>query len=520
MALTISFDVLLEKLRRSSAEEVGEIVCASKTLSLLDLKILRDEYFANASFFYHRVIFINEGIQTIKALLLSLVYTEYNISSSQIDQSLLHLVIQYSHDIELQEVESLNSDTEAKIWWLVEYFDVEMAFRKGRSPQITTTNNISNSLRNGITPLLSFDTNESFQQIFRNFTTHLSNVRRDTYMKVFNAVFASFNDLQETLDYLNSEMYVLTLMFTPECRPLWPGEQNFNVNKLMSVVGDLNLSKAQHFGLLVCYFSFYSHLMVLNSIPSIYTIPLDVDPNHKCFEYETISTNSTKAILQISTIINRNTISEASMNAINHHISSAFLNLLHKCVRYPLLIETRENCNLLFNVAHNFLVPHDKMNSGIALSLTKQTKLELLCVVALHVGTSIIENTTQMEFTEYASRIGQHFNDLEKSFPTIFGQPISPNGIPHLFKTSTNSVISNNNNSDSRTISMPAAKEIGSFKNIFAPSYTFSVAGMSSNITIDGLRALHSLWNEITSHSGKYSPRNINDIPINPDFGI
>lgn len=529
ITLTMSIYAKLDEISRSRLKGNLNYTSEDIAITIENLNLMHEEYLSNSIFYYHRLMIFRDGFQTIRALLLLLIYAEYNISNSHVDQVLLCLAIRYAQDIGLQRYENFchlpkgQIIMRQRVWWLLEYFDVEMAFRKGRPPTINLLDD--KDMRGGI----SLQNSHTFDDIFYTLTKQLTRLRNKSYTQLLNTRFRSFNEFCNSLDKFNEEMLNIGKLLTPDDRPLLLSSRDFDMNKLSMWINNLYLGETQNFKLLACHIGYFSHLLALNTIPSISGIPTVADSKNKWNEYRTISTNCCITILEISFRIERHDIPKTYLNNIIHQITSAFLCLLYKCGNDPTLPDTHENINLLLKVSRKFFgdFHHDMVADQRAgnSTLSKDRKLELLCIVALRVAIRIVEVRTRLRILDGDSIFMKNVYNIMKMFPAIFEK--SPNIDVSLNSSkNVNESVSDNTelviNLDSSKLEQPLSR-ISSFSDIqFNGEDFMKRPSIMTSIDFSNPHSSNEFdfWSQVTNNSVNGEMSNLHNFFFDKNFGI
>lgn len=432
MALVISIRGKLDEVRKLGNE-------GNNQLFIRELRELSDLCFVNSIFYYRRVLLLNEGIQTLKSIILLLIYTEYNITNSRIDLTLLSLGVRFAEDLGIQRPNTYNNlpqdqiTIRKQIWFVLKYFDTEMAYRKGSLPLIQVETPkfpvlVKELNKDSPERLNSFGsyyepldfTNEPTLSFFV-FTKHLTELRKKSYVQFSNSTFSSSEETISLYNNLRLEMDNLTMLFPVKDKP-FANAKEFNKFKLSERLQYYELNDFKIFSLLATHISFYSHLMLLNSIATTKLSSKESNADN-VKEYRTISANCARAILEIATQIDFGSIQKSFLNLIIHHIVSAFLSLVFKCITFHHLANTETDFDLLFRVSHNFFKDcpsNELLNYELSNTIfPKEKKYKLICIAALNIAVKVVEVNSSNLLIGH-ERYTQLFEKLKNMFPSVF----------------------------------------------------------------------------------------------------
>lgn len=434
MAVVISVLALLDDIRRGIWKE------DLFTLGRSDLKGILDQCLASSAILFRKILFLSEGIQTVKAIMLAVLYVEFNVSNSRLDRALLTLAIRYAQDVGLHEYEKYTVSTEEqalvwkKLWCIIEYFDVEMAYRKGVPPLIRLEDclpkceGMEKHSLHVINEILELDYESDYFMATYDFLRALSWVRNKSLSSASTFKYKTHLQVLEIIEDLKQEMADLAMLFPTRYRPVLVSEAPLDVNVLAQWVQSGEKMKTGRFLILVARLNFLSHLMFLNTIPFMYNMPSPDKLGKTYEELKQRSVDCARTILETATVLRCPQLPAMLLNCVIHHIVSAFLCLLYKCVDNTDDLQNSSDISLLIKVANSsFQFSDSESQEPIRDWITKEKKYELLCLAGLNIGCKIIDSKTEEDVLLNETEFNEHYSKLAQLFPSIFQEYPSTN---------------------------------------------------------------------------------------------
>lgn len=426
-----------------------------------ELQTIYEHCFSRAILYYQRVLLLNEGIQTVKALMLLLIYTEYNIANSRLDHGLLCLAIRYAQDLGLLRNctyfygSNIKSTRMQRLWCAIEHFDIEMAYRKGIRPMMEINDVIlADFEHNEGTENFNdefFGISDSFDHLkaFYNFNNILSPIRYQTFSLIIDSKKdITFVEFMKKLHNLKIKMEKFLNEFPFRYRPFLASDRRFNSEKLKQWITTSTQSNMEKYSLLTAHVYYISHLMFINTIPSMYDTPESSELNELYAEFRSSSADCARTILGIAAALDCQEASIAFSNTIIHHIVSALMCLLYECVTNPRNSRSSGDLSLLLVVCNTFFsssISEDILKLADSSKLSKKRKYELLCVAALNIGTKIIDFQLKTNTDYSETEFGLHVKKLRLKFPSIFMKSPANEAANSVISNSSHDSISNSN---------------------------------------------------------------------------
>lgn len=412
-----------------------------QSISNDDLLALQEELLDNTIFYYHRVLVISEGIETIQGILLLVIYIESSWITSHVNYMLLSVAIRFALEMGLHRQETYDNLSENEnrlrklIWWCCYCFDIEICFRGGKPPLINASdvstkaeNEFNNYLQSygmlnkgGNLRLNIMNNRELFHCFFKDYMLSLSDIRAKSYNSLFvaSAEIGSFECLLTVLQSLNEETLKLADSVDPSLKPRFYNDPEFQ-NIFLSF--DSPNTKS----LLTVHFSHFSHLMVMNRIPFMVGNP-HVNNSELGMSMRNLFLDSARTILVLAKNMPRVTTGLSFYNWVVFFPSTAFLSLLAACINHPEAPETYNDVKLLADCSMNFF-SHKGISSMEGFSRlqvyqSRNSLISLIMKVLLKIVIRIFETRTGISFLNSNEALRQHLESAKINFPDIFKDP-------------------------------------------------------------------------------------------------
>lgn len=421
-----------------------------------DLIHLQTRFFSSSIYYYDMINVMSDGIKTIQAILLLIIYLETSWVKSTVNYILASIAVRFAQEIGLHRAESFvdlpleEANFRRKIWWFCEYFDMEVCYRNGKPPlinpaDVSTGNSkdiVDTMVKNNIPVnqsqgrldeldpvLLSFILeNKGFNSYIGHFLSVLTRIRAKSYSCLFSASSCnqSFKSIVNNINEINSDMFSMAEAISPSLKPRFYNDPDFN--------SSLIFSKQIHSGpysieiALTFHLTYFTHFMTVNRLISqIDNIEYKLK-NREVLKFRNLALDSTRTILHIIRKLDRNSTPFSCINWSIFYPFGAFLTLLSNCLNRPQLAETADDINLLVDVSVNFFAFQlDNLNMNKALNSEvckiynqRESVSFIICTLMLNIGMRIIDSESDYNFVEDNSRIRGYLKNCEEVFPELF----------------------------------------------------------------------------------------------------
>ncbi|KAI5964162.1 uncharacterized protein KGF55_002104 [Candida pseudojiufengensis] len=436
------------------------------------LSKLLDSLTNNAIFYYQRLCIVSEGIETVEALLLFIIYLEFSWLTSHLNYIPVTIAIRYAQDLGLHRSDSFRhlsfqeQERRRRLWWFCYYFDTELCFRSGKPPTTNTNDvttngdedmlefclstsnafNESNSDRNSVSHRFCLDAadeailGDSSQPLsyrllkslkkfehtdphnvsyYHFFALLLARIKSKSYHSLFEAAAQAkdFDVLSSTLEDLNEEMFELARWSESEERPRFYHDPQF---KFMPN----DWSKSKREVVLVLQLTFFSHLMVINRFPFILkTKSLETDD--RILKFRTIALDSARTILVLIKQLNKSNTTASFYNWLSYLPVSAFLILCGTCLNHPSAPEVPSDIRLLIESSLGFFditgLSSDANTIKAILGHGEQDDFtQIFIKLMLRIVIKNYENKSRITDFSNDKKLQEHLNNIQTKFPELF----------------------------------------------------------------------------------------------------
>lgn len=376
----------------------------------------QDELMSTAVFYYFRSCVLCEGLETIEAFLLFTIYLERNSITPEIAYMILSLAIRFAQQLGLHRIETYDSIPpdlsykRSRVWLMCSFMDVEMCFRSGRIPLINY---------HDVSPRLQTQDLSQFLKLDKKFEyLHLVfygifKIRLNSYNRLFSATanLDSLEALQESLNFLNSEMHSVAMQLPVNQRPVFYNDPAF--------VPFVDVPTEDEETRLSAFLSYFTHMMVVNRLPSMFSFP---QADEETLEmYRDISLNSARTVLHLVRQVNRHTLNESFVTWSMFFPLSAFLHLLAACMNQPNSADAFNDLNLMIDISRNFVgraTNHKKL--GYFAKLEISTLLQVVFKTVLKITITIFEKKTGLVILEGNDSLKAHLDLPSQLFPELY----------------------------------------------------------------------------------------------------
>lgn len=418
---------------------------------------LQTRFFASAIYYYDMVSVMSEGLKTIQAILLLIIFLETSWIKSHVNYILASIAVRYAQEIGLHRLESFQrlseeeADLRRRIWWFCEYIDMEICYRNGKPPLINQADVSTCSGKDLFYSMKKFNHNNKFDVLdpsllqyilqtkgiegyIKHFINLLTKLRAESYHCLFSASSCnySFDDLIKTLEDLNGKMFEMSDAITPSLKPRFYNDPEFEDSLIFS--NSFNDDNASMEYALTYHLSFFTHFMTINRLISqIDNVYINHD-NSIVLNFRTLALNSSRTILHIVRRLGRKDIPFSCINWLIYYPVGAFLILISSCLNRCSSVETLNDVNLLIDVTLNFFAFNQNVLNATngprysKLYNQRESTTSLMCGLMLNIGLRIIESKSPYKFIENNNKLQQYFKDCQSVFPEVYKRRNMPPG--------------------------------------------------------------------------------------------
>jgi len=414
---------------------------------------LKEMLLSNAIFFYDKILVISEGIASIQAIFLLVIYIELShISDFPINYMLSSVAIRYAQEIGLHRFESFEhlSEGEAelhrRLWRYCHHTDIEFSYKYGKPPLINTSS-VSTLTENDydvfsvpIDPfskdkkstlvdyLITECQTKGIQAYYGYFFLMLSRIRLRSYDLLFSVkaqreTLCSKDKVFETIQSINADMFQMAQMIEPEMRPTLNNAQRKTTNKN---------DKFQHLydgesrfyreNTLYLQLLFYSHLISINRIPFL----IDSYENDPVgFSLGNLGLDAARSALELILTLDKNT-SFSFVNGLMFHVFLAFSCLAIHCLNFPTDSESHNDCLILTKVSRMFFAQkYNTLTENWANRRKydqKTTVADFSVRVLLRLLINVVSFENGRNYIAEIDGLADHFEQCRLIYPDLFNK--------------------------------------------------------------------------------------------------
>ena len=412
-----------------------------------DLILMQTRFFSSSIYYYDKILVMSDGLKTIQAILLLIIYLETSWLKSSVDYILTSIAVRYAQEIGLHRFESftgLSSEQAFRrrcIWFVCEYLDMEVCYRLGKPPLLNHADVSTLSIRdmaadfdpNIVKGLFLEDLNADFlKQILhlkgpKIYSTQLINllnqIRTKSYSTLFSASSSTgYSDTIKALGELNKDMDKLRAGTDLAIRPRFYDDPDFG-NELYCNVEVFGYSREM---ILTFQLTYFTHSLTINKLISQIDAPEFKKDCPEFLAFKNIALQSARTILHMCRKIDKNSVPISCINWVIYYPFGAFLTLLANCLNSPNSNDVVSDVSLLIDISVNFfafnknlLSPSSKKGYSKVYNQRESVVL-LVCGVMLHLGLRIVESKSGHNFIDNSPQLKTHLEDCRKVFPDLF----------------------------------------------------------------------------------------------------
>ncbi|CCE85868.1 Piso0_005504 [Millerozyma farinosa CBS 7064] len=421
--------------------------------SLKCLVIHYDKLFDNCIFYYHRISVINEGIETVEAILMLSLFLKLSSIASHSSYILVSVATRFAQELGLdRSFDYLNMSEEENfrrknIWWYCFALDMEACFKDGKPPLIDDLEaslNFENDLISNMKFIApSFKEQGMPQKLNGQVVAQLaerhglkiqnyyyfmifSKLKSKSYRYLFAPVAEtfSFDDILEKIEQLDQEMNEIANGVPFEVRPRLYNDPNFR-----SPFNDLE--PAMNEFAMVLQFSYFGHLMIINRVPSNVDFKEKDVQRRKILNFRKISLDSARTILILVKNLQSINFNALIFNWIIVMPFVAFSQISAACMNHPNDPQTRSDLKLLIECSLNFFsnissIQAIKLNFMSFPIMDHSEIIGLVAKLLLRVTLKIYQNATGYDFISHTPGLEEHLNQVQKKYPSLFDKELQP----------------------------------------------------------------------------------------------
>lgn len=428
-----------------------------------DLKCI---FFNNAIYYYDKILVISEGLVSIQAILLLLLYLEVNhLSEFRINYILISVAIRYAQELGLHRCENFEhlSHEEAilrrRLWVVCQHLDIEYSLRNGEPPLInkscvsTLTEYDSDVFSVPIDPFESEKAlyseahkvlvNKCIEKgacfYYGYFILMLDRIRLNTYELLFGARLqkeglGDKDKVFKILQSINTNMFKMSQMMEPKIRPRLYNEcdedSSQNEASLFIYDPDFDYHIEQTTYIQI---QFFSHLIRINSIP--YLIDADAEDDTG-IALANLAVDAARSSLKLIVSLKVKNLRHSYFNSILYDAVIAFSALSVQCFSFPSDPKTLEDCLLLIDASRKFF-SRDSNNQEQKWKTRriydqKSTSIDMMARVFVRLLINFMGAEHGHDYLKEVDGLEEYLDQCKLMYPDIYDQNSTPKPLKDL----------------------------------------------------------------------------------------
>lgn len=422
------------------------------SLQLDELIQLHEVFVKNSIYYYHKISLLSEGIRTVQAILLLIIFLETSLFTSHVNYALSSLAVRYAQEIGLHRFESFSHLPEEertfrrRIWWFCQYLDMELCYRNGNPPLVNDTD---------VSTLTDRDIDSLFKECLdgtkdganlnlpdeivadiidkkhvHTYTGHylmeLTRIRSKSYKELFSATveLVGYNVIASTLKGINEEMKNLSLKMDPSLVPRFYNDPLFSssLKKFPGLINGKNIDSAYE-SIITIQLTYFLHLMTINRLPFQLNTP-DLVEHQDTMTFRNLSLDSARTVLHICLSLDRKEMPLSFLNWIIFFPMSAFLNILGNCVNYATSPDALKDVSLLIDVSISFFGLFNRYIEAdtpvTKIFHQRESVCDLVCRIMLRILVKIMEAKLDINILEENEFLKNHLDAAERDYPELY----------------------------------------------------------------------------------------------------
>lgn len=398
-------------------------------LSEDELWALQDQLLTQAIFYYQRLCVVGDGLETVEAMLMFLIYLECSCVGLKVNNMVLALAVRFAKDVGLHRAEMYEnisaeeSDRRKRMWWKCYYLDLENCFRSGKPPLISKYD-VSPQLSqvDPLTLALELPNDENHFFYFFSLIVHMRSLSYERFFSA-TATFDTFKSLLDQLDALNAELFSIAGVLPEHMRPLFANDPKFQRFENFK-----EATRELHF---IVHLTFFTHLMTINRLPLL--LLFDEVDEAKKLAYRSLALNCARTVLEMFGCFGEHQVLDSFYSWFIFYPLIAFLHLLAACMNNPQSPEAYADLQLLINAAPIFLRRRMSRRFDGFVKWEISYLVQVLYKMMMRIVLAIHEKRTGIKILEFNETLKKEIELSRASHPELFGSPYrKPAEVPQM----------------------------------------------------------------------------------------
>lgn len=438
----------------------------NKQLVELDTKC-----FFSAVFYYNRLVLSCEGIETVQALALFVIYLQTVMSSIKLTHIPIAIATRYAQDLGFHRPETYEGLSwherfmRKRLWWFCQTFEVAYCYRYGKPVQVredgltslidgdkSTLIMVQSSIDRmralwedakilkNVSNLYELAENKTLHRSAAYFLYQLTKIRLQSFDWIYSISSQNMKLIKifAYIDQINKQMRDLAKLFQPPITICYYNDPRFFFTTLNKPLDQVLAFDSGLNNFLSMYMNYYQHLMTINRV-AIQEIPpggTDEALAEKVSEYRHISLESARTILHIVKSFNLQTMSYTAFSWYLYEPFAAFCHLASVHFANPNSSEAETDLKLMIEVSLDFFsFKNSTRDVKIQRNCIRQKLYDLTTRYLLRIFMNITNKGLKTKLFSKNKALQTHL-DLPQQFPEFY----TPEGQLGMNQVSTSKV--------------------------------------------------------------------------------
>lgn len=398
--------------------------CGAAPWPPLRLHDIQVRCFEQAIHYYHMVLVISDGLDTVIAVLMLIVAGECHYLQTHLNATLIAVVVRFAQEIGLHRTESYaglsraDARTRQMTWVICRALDADICYRSGK-PALTggadseVDAEMLRQLRAqaaAIAPAVPAPTAAQHATLQQYFLIDLTRIRLHSYHELFVDKRFTFAHLFSTLSGINTDMSRMCEALPAALRP------RFFYDPAFCACAD-----PVYWTLHLAYFS---HLMLINRIPAVMHARHGDASVEVVRHHLKLTLDSARTVLFLVRAKLDAALLRAAVSWNIFFPFAAFVTLLSNCLQDYTSADSFSDVNLLIDHSMGFFARLDESpecaNEIVRFQRLQRNMIDLSTRLLVRVLVTFYHTYTTTRFLETYPGLRAHLDELEQLYPDLF----------------------------------------------------------------------------------------------------
>ncbi|KAI5967955.1 hypothetical protein CANMA_002723 [Candida margitis] len=435
--------------------------------SLTDKQLveLDTKCFFSTVFYYNRLVLSSEGVETVLAFALFVIYLQSVIAAVKQTYIPISLAVRYAQELGLHCKESYQGlswherNMRKRLWWFCQTFEVTYSFRYGKPLQAgeygvcsvidgdkSTMTNVQSSIElmrtlwddakrlDNLSNLNELNEKKVLHRCAAYFLHQITKMRLQSFDQLYSisARHIKLDELLARIENINREMHKITDLAEPSVTICYYNDPRFFYKSKNKPLDKVLAADSGDDNFINIYMNYFSHLMVVNRT-AMQEVPA-TEENEPLIEkikaFRHISLESARTILHVAKSFNLKTMYYSSFSWHLYDPFAAFCHLASVHFTNPNSAEAERDLGLMIEISLQFFSYKNK-SKGVKIqrNCIRQKMYDFITRYLLRIFMNITSGDVKNALFTKNKALQKHF-DLKVQFPEFY-TPEGHLGINH-----------------------------------------------------------------------------------------